>query len=165
MTMTEGQAVMALKFWVGERHWCFPNVMFGGCEMDLAVVTRPAALLWEMEIKLTAADWKADQTKAKWDRPERQRVARMFYAVPTKLLEKQPSFVPVSTGILELYWSGTRPMAREHRTARPVPAPKITEGQLRTLLESTHYRFWREREHRHRAYQKYLAQRLRERAA
>lgn len=144
--MIEAQAIIALSRWAG-THLCFPNVHFCACEMDLAIVTKPARLLWEVEVKLSLSDWRADEQKRKWQSPERARIARFWYAVPRELLERVPAFVTPETGLLAL--DGHR--VQEVRPARiSRRSPRVTDGQLMTLLESTHYRFWRERLHRHR---------------
>lgn len=143
--MNERQALVYVYRWA-RLHWCFPNVHFCGCEMDMAIVTR-ARLLWEVEVKLTASDWRADEHKAKWKRPaQRARVSRMYYAVLPEMAQAIPPFVPAETGILVF----DRTHMHELRPARLTRAPKVTDAQLLHLFESTYWRFWRERSHRHR---------------
>lgn len=142
----EAQAIIWLSKWA-DAHLCFPNVHWGLSEIDLAVVTKRSRLLWEVEVKLTLADWRADEHKAKWARLNMRRtVARMYYAVPRDLLEHCPPFVPPETGLIAL-WDGR---ASEVRAAKSVRGtPRVTDAQLLHLMESTHWRFWRERRHRH----------------
>lgn len=155
-TPTENLAVFMLaRHFAGSGNYVFPNVMLGGGEMDLAVVTR-SGYLWEIEVKLTLADWKRDAHKSKWGR-DRDVVSRFFYAVPTKIIDQEPEFVPEGTGLLELLDSG---YIRERRTARRRSSPKVNDQQRLRLFRSTHHRFWTERMHRHR--QQKHAMRLRE---
>jgi hypothetical protein len=123
-----------------------PNVYIGGGEMDVAVVTR-AGYLVEVEIKLTLADWNADQAKDKW-LPERAKyraaVSRFYYAVPTALLQKVPSWVPASCGLIELQWAETRKTcyAVERKPAGRIANVKLTDADMLILLRSTYHRFW-----------------------
>lgn len=143
----EFEAVIWLSRWAAP-HLCFPNVHYGVSEMDLAIVTKGARLLWEVEVKLSLSDWRADEHKRKWQMPQfRSKVARMYYAVPTRLLENVPPFVAPEVGLLALERGrvSTCRSARSRRGCEPV-----SSQQLISLFESTHYRFWRERQHRHR---------------
>lgn len=114
--------------------------------MDYALVTKPARYLWEIEIKMTAADWRADEHKRKWLSKSRHLVSRFFYAVPPELLDNIPTFVGPEIGLLAIH-PGHISAARPARVSKAAPA--LTDKQLMTLLESTHFRFWRERNHRH----------------
>lgn len=117
--------------------------------MDLLVITEPAHRLWEIEVKLTLSDWKADIKKGKWTQKSanrESRITRMYYAVPKELADKVPKFVPASTGILAIDgYSRVIRKPKPNLTARPV-----SDSEFIDLLKSTHYRFWRER--RMRAY-------------
>lgn len=145
MPLTEGHAQLLLAStfnWFHNR--IFPNVHFRECEMDLAVVTR-ARRLWEIEIKLTASDWRADEHKRKWAGTSRRYISRFFYAVPAELAENIPAFVPSTTGIIVLGdW-----YAPTVRPAKLMQAEKITDDQMWRLYESTYNRFWRQRFHRY----------------
>ena len=143
--MNESEAIFLLG-----RHFCwgstqcFPNVHLCGGEMDLAVVSR-AGYLWEVEVKLTLADWRADERKGKWLSPSRKYVSRFFYAVPSELVGAAPSFVPPETGLLEIGPS----WVKEIRTAKRRKVSKLTDAQMSRLLDSTYHRYWQERIHRH----------------
>lgn len=141
---TEGRAVCALaRYFDWSRNMMFPNVHFCGGEMDLAVVTR-SRYLWEVEIKRTLADWRADEHKDKWSKPVRRYVSRFYYAVPPKLQGQVPAFVPPEAGLLVIDgWH-----VREVRTARRRVSPKLTHEHMHTLLASTYNRFWRQKLHR-----------------
>lgn len=145
--VTEMDAIMMLHTWA-KGHYCFPNVHFGYGEMDMAILTRPAGYLWEIEVKLSLADWRADQKKKKWTKTDwfNTHISRMYYAVPTELIGKTPDFVPATAGILEFR------LGRVWRV-RPAVANKLAEplSQIEKgwLFQSTHYRFWAERWRRH----------------
>ena len=141
----ESYAVWALARWFGgQPNLLFPNVHLCGGEMDLAIVTK-AGYLWEVEIKRTLADWKADERKRKWLAPSRQYVTRFFYAVPPTLAYKQPAFVSNDTGLLIIDGGNVRQV----RDARRRKGPRLEQRQIHQLLLSTYHRFWSERHHRH----------------
>jgi hypothetical protein len=143
--VSEWEAIILLSRWA-DPHLCFPNVYICGGEMDMAVVTR-ARMLWEVEVKLTLADWKIDEHKRKWQSPSRRHVARFFYAVPRELLSCVPTFVPPEVGLLSI----SETLISEVRAARiSRTAPRVSDTTLLGLMESTHHRFWRERLHRFR---------------
>ena len=142
---TEGYTVWALaRYFGGGANMLFPNVHFCGGEMDLAIVTR-AGYLWEVEIKRTLADWRADERKNKWTAPGRRYVTRFFYAVPPQLADEQPVFVPDGTGLLTVSGRDVRLI----RDARRKSGPKLEVPQIQQLLMSTYHRFWNERTYRH----------------
>lgn len=145
--MNESLAIMRLAAWF-DGHWCFPNVAFGCSEIDLAVVTRGARLLWEIEVKMNMADWRKDAQKRKWTDSRRQYVARMYYAVLPEMLDGPllPAHVSPDMGLLTFTPNGH---VREVRPARSRRAPKLPDQQMRAWLESTYHRFWRERAYRH----------------
>ena len=141
--LKEDEAVSCLaSFFEWYRNQCFPNVYFGGGEMDLCVVTQ-ARYLWEVEVKLSLSDWRADEKKSKWKDKDRQYVSRFYYAVPSNLLDKIPEFVSEETGILEIYWHdywGYR--ITIHRQSTHKRGTKITERQKARLLSKIYYRYW-----------------------
>ena len=76
-----------LEWW---RNTIVPNVYLGARrdEMDLAIISQ-SGLLWEVEIKVSMSDWKADFNKPKWKRGQRVlpcHPARFYYAVPFELV-------------------------------------------------------------------------------
>ena len=99
--ITEYDAQAALYRMLGrQQKYLIPGVFFAGCECDMLVVTK-AGLMWEIEVKVTLADWRNDQHKRKWrvdqipdarDRQwwqnERKKISRFYYAVPRELVKK-----------------------------------------------------------------------------
>lgn len=148
--MNEADAIYALAWHFNwNAQLIFPNVHVAGGEMDLCIITRSSYLV-EIEIKLTAGDWRKDQKKTKWNAAERQHVSRFYYAIADGLQDNIPEFVPVSAGILILFPQGDRLYVREHRPAHRARTPKLPDQLREQLLESAYYRFWRERLHRYR---------------
>lgn len=142
--MNEADAIYALAWhfnWTAQL--VLPNVHIAGGEMDLCVVTRSGYLV-EIEVKLTASDWRKDEKKNKWNAAGREHVSRFYYAVADGLQNKVPEFVSPTAGILILNHR-TRVLVHEHRPAFRMRAPKLPEQ----LLESAYHRFWRERLHRY----------------
>lgn len=131
------------------RNTVFPNIYMCGGEMDLAVIT-PAGYLWEFEIKLTLADWKADANKSKWRHPSRKYISRFYYAVPEGMAEKVPDFVPESTGLIEFVYLKGRGEWRpsEVRKATGKRGEKVSDIMLKKIMEKAYYRFWGQRWHR-----------------
>lgn len=135
--------VLASKF-AYFRNRVFPNVFICGGEMDVAVVT-PAGYLWEIEIKLTLSDWRNDANKSKWRHPGRKFVSKFYYAVPLKMIEKAPEFVPEDTGLLGIYWHEYLGWSiKEHRPAKG-RGEKITAIMRQKLMLKAYYKLWHER--------------------
>ena len=130
------------------RNLCFPNVYMHGGEMDLCVVT-PSGYVWEIEIKLTLSDWKADKNKYKWkplNESNRKYISRFYYAVPTELIDKAPAFVPPEAGLIEVYWSGSRGYkAKIIKPSTYKRGKKITELSLKILMKKVFYKYWAKR--------------------
>lgn len=105
MTESDAQLALARKFdWF--RNLIVPNAYLGFWEMDVAVVT-PSGYLWEVEVKLTKSDWKADLKKEKWEHfemmlgPETKVPSRFYYCVPPELVAGGiPEWVPEKAGVL-----------------------------------------------------------------
>lgn len=126
-----------------DQHWCFPNVYFAGGEMDLAIVTKGGRYLWEIEVKLSLSDWRADVTKRKWSSPDRVLVSRFYYAVTKDMLGGIPDFVPPSVGLIVYdIWP------RVHRPAKRSKALPVSDAHMLQFFGSVYHRFWRERSRR-----------------
>lgn len=137
MKEVDAQQMLARHFnWAAQI--VIPNVYFGWYEMDVAVVTK-AGYLVEVEIKMTTGDWNADRKKEKWLSQDRDYVSRFFYAVPTRLINKIPHWVPPQAGLIELCDDG---WCRIHREAARTKAGKLGDKKIQKLLRSTYFRFW-----------------------
>lgn len=146
LPLTEAIAVTALaSHFEWFRNMCFPNVYFAGGEMDLCIVTL-ANYVWEVEVKLSLSDWRADEQKGKWWDKDRQYVSRFYYAVPTKLLENIPEFVGKEVGLIELYKYGSGGYgAKIIRPSTIKRGLKITERQRANLFSKVYWRYWQKR--------------------
>ena len=141
---------------------CFPNVGLFSWESDMLVVTK-SKLVWEIETKVTLADWKADAAKDKWMAKDWHKISRFYYAVPAKLVVHKdqsrwydptaqstsfhvPDFVPAWAGVLAL-----SPDYRGRFHIQVVRAPKmlgsykITDSEMRRLYRSAYFRYWNTR--------------------
>lgn len=147
--LTEDHAISCIaSYFEWFRNLCFPNVYMCGGEMDVAVLT-PANYLWEIEVKLSLSDWKADEHKDKWKPSyykQREEVSRFYYAVPTKLINKVPDFVSAEAGLIEIYWDnywGYRiKVVRESKWKR---GKKIIERRKDHLLRKIYFKYWAKR--------------------
>lgn len=145
-------SALALYFdWA--RNQCFPRVSMWTWEQDFVVVTE-AGRVWEVEIKLTRADWKADASKDKWETQSWKKIARFYYCVPTELIAKGvPDWVPDYAGILVLEKKFFKPTKysvggdkitiSEHRPAKNRSKYALASHMLMRLYRSTYFRFWR----------------------
>lgn len=126
------------------KYTCVPNIYLGGGEMDFAAVSE-AGYLVEVEIKLTVSDWREDLKKAKWGADYakfRLIVSRFYYAVPTELLPKAPTWVPKSAGLIACWLDGKRVRMKVHREADRAAAHKVGERELGAINASLYHRFW-----------------------
>ena len=93
--ITERQMAWHIAHSFGIRqNICVPNLSWGMgfWEIDLAVLTK-SGYLWEVEIKCSIADLKADKLKTKWRNPHfmekfEAMISRYYIAVPKYLAEK-----------------------------------------------------------------------------
>jgi len=135
---------LAMKFdWF--RNYIFTNVYFGLYEMDVAIIT-PAMYLWEIEIKLTRADWLKDEKKRKWNSPGRTKVSRFYYAVPIELVEEIPEFVTTETGIIGIKYHPYNGMyfTEPIRSAVRIDV-KITQAEFNDFMKKIYFKYWRRR--------------------
>ena len=142
---SEGLLQLAVAEYV---HWwrCFvvPNLCLYH-EMDVAVLTR-AKCLWEFEIKVSQADWNADQRK---DNPvngwtakrDLTYVDRFYYVVAPGLVA--PDWMPDFVGILRAYepYEGYVGLKSERRAKRR-RAAKPTAAHCEAIYTAAHRRFW-----------------------
>lgn len=120
------------------RQIIVPNCHFAGTEMDLLVLS-PQRYLTEIEVKCSLADWQNDQKKAKWAHPERDKIKRFFYAVPHNLVDKVPSWVPTTAGLLVVSPQG---WVTEFRKASPTSKYKVTDEEILFLYRKMYSRYW-----------------------
>lgn len=147
------------------RHCIVPNIYLGGNdEMDMAILS-PSRLLWEVEIKISLADWRRDINKIKWHRGalvEPWSPARFYYAVPSSLVytsdggpPKYPDWLPASAGVITVYnhrsthteldGSQTiydRPTANMLRAAKPLHRNKLEDKYVDEMYRKLSIRYW-----------------------
>jgi hypothetical protein len=113
---------------------------------DLVFISR-AGYATEVEIKISMADWNADQQKDKWA-AERPHIARFFYAIPETLEDRIPQWLPAHSGILVCRRSGKSgrnfDQVSEIRAATRRPARKLPDRYRAKIHELAYYRFWRQ---------------------
>lgn len=152
----------------------FPNVHLFDWEADLLIVTK-AGCLWEVEVKTSMTDWKADAGKDKWESQKWKNIKKFYYAVPLNLLKASvielekdgkpwyhkiteqpmtktvyeiPEWVPVRAGVLGLHLREGRVEVRLLREAQPFGNYKLTAELSLRLYRSAYFRFWSTRKHR-----------------
>lgn len=99
--MKTAEMEVALMSWYDQRqNLVVPNASWGfkgHHEMDLAVLTK-AGFLYEVEIKVSMSDLKADAKKRHGHRSPI--VKYLYFAFPEKMWPKAEEFVPEHAGIL-----------------------------------------------------------------
>jgi hypothetical protein len=119
-------------------------------EADLMVCSK-AGFLTEVEVKVSATDWKNDAKKQKWrvvagDRvPRTKLVKRFFYAAPLKLAQRWPEFgIPAHAGVygVERDRYGRRVFTRL-RDAKTLPDfRRLTDREMADFVRLAAVRFW-----------------------
>lgn len=141
-SVAELQNALARHFdWLRSR--CFCNVYFGGGECDFLSVSR-AGYATEVEIKRSVGDWNADKLKEKWQSPERRYVKFFYYAVPLKMLDAVPGWVPETAGLIGFLDGGAHCHIRRRALPR-VGAVKIADVQIIRLHGGLYAKHWRGR--------------------
>ncbi len=144
-TEWDAQLAVAQLFRYRNGNLAFPSCCTFGWEMDVAILT-PAGYLYEVEIKRSLSDWKADESKHKWQM-DRGHVSKFYYAIPPELLEKKPNFVSDDTGIILLTKAtgpdqGFRVYADVHKEAKRLSRDKITAEKRAYMLGVFYHRYW-----------------------
>jgi hypothetical protein len=137
---------------------------FLGWESDL-LATTPAGYLTEVEIKVSAGDWRADSAKVKWYRHPAlpggaegrlvhqawEKVKYFWYAAPLRLAKRWEAFgIPSWAGVYGLGDEGTMRI-QVVRPAQPRPGHRrLTEQEHRQLARLGAVRIWgMEQQQRH----------------
>lgn len=154
-----------LVFPVARNTIVCPNISHGFFrrhEADLVCVSK-AGWLTEVEIKVSASDWKNDSKKSKWgiklDATDEEvennfdkRVRRFVYAAPLTLARRYQEFgLRPFMGVLGLYWEeyqGTNstycvPRVEHIRPAKDLRlARKVTDKEIVRLSILSSMRYW-----------------------
>ena len=139
-------------------HWCRKdqkvmclNVSWGmfNHECDILVLNKDNSFT-EIEIKISKADLKKDLTKNHGHKDYRNRIHKLYFAIP-ETLESPDVFelIPERAGIMVVYGSHPKTYIKIRRQAEPQlinGKPYIaTEKEIRKMAYLMQFRFWRER--------------------
>lgn len=141
---TQAQRAIAQFFdWTEKK--VFINAYLFSWEMDVCVIT-DSGYVWEIEIKTSLADWRADATKDKWKSKDIQKISRFYYAVPWTLLKSIPEHVPEHVGIIALHVAadGKTLVAKPFRDSKSKRGYTLTDQKYRQLFNSVYHRYWRQ---------------------
>ena len=127
-----------------------PNLSWGllDWEADLAVFTK-AGSLWEIEIKVSAADWRQDAAKTKWAAMAKQnnnlKPRRFYYAAPIELAKRYAEMgIPDWAGVVGV---DPKPGGARITIIKPCVEQKVrgaTDVEMLKAARLASMRFWRE---------------------
>ena len=131
-------------------HICVPNVSWGFLrfhEADLLIIDKDNRLS-EVEIKISLSDLKADFKKHHGHSDNK--IGRLIYAVPDKLVEAAKELVPKNNGIIRVKWNEYSGYfvatwvrgCRHHKLAKP-----ITDSDAMKLMRLGCMRIWSLKKH------------------
>ena len=130
-----------LAEWFGVRtHLIVPNVFWGfglPYEADMVVVTR-ARYAWEVEIKVSRADLKAD--KRKRHQHSGTQFKRLYFAMPEDIYD--PGLVPDRAGVILARREYGVIGFRLERAPKERKVEPLTDSEYRKLLELCAMRVW-----------------------
>jgi hypothetical protein len=130
-----------------------PNVYYGLHihETDLLVLT-PSGYAWEIEIKTSLADLKADKKKAHGHYSNK--IKRLYFAVPEDLKDKALEHIPERAGLFIIHLNSTRKYPKYVSLVKApqinTGARKLTEKEIKKLYELATMRLWSLKEHLYR---------------
>jgi len=140
MGWTAGRIVLALA----HRYWSSKLIMtefeIDRDRADFVVITKHNYLT-EIEIKVTAEDWKRDLKKRKWN-GSRPFVSRFFYAIPETLRGMEPPGLPEGAGIMVVRAARFRDCVAVDRPAKRFKAQKISEKRIQRAYRNSYFRYW-----------------------
>ena len=119
-----------------------PNIFWGlefNHEIDLLVVTQNR-YAWEIEIKISVADLKADLKKKHCHGSSK--IKRLYFAVPCSLKEKAIELIPNDAGLFIVDETENRWV---HLVKAPIincNARKFNDGEIQKLYELAAMRIW-----------------------
>ncbi len=119
-----------------------PNISWGlwfGHELDLIVVTQNR-YAWEIEIKISVADLKADLKKKHCH--ESSKIKRFYFAVPTSLKEKALVLIPKNAGLFIVDETDNRWVHLVKAPAVNHNARKLNDEEIQKLYELAAMRIW-----------------------
>lgn len=150
MTYTEERmaAEIARFLFDATRYSCVVNVSYGflNHEADMLIMNGTRRL-YEVEIKTTLADLKADFKKNHGHNDPK--IERLFYAVPAPLLEKAQHIIPEQYGIISVNLERLPHFnllsAERVREAKKLRDYQLNDKQVIQLLRLGTMRYWTRR--------------------
>lgn len=134
---------------VGARN----TVGVAGWDADLLII-HPSGATWEIEVKVTAADFRREFThkSAKHKALQTGRlggygnhenlVERFFFAMPEELYAKVLAEIPSYAGVILIAKRGSRFMPRILSRGKKLPARRATDADREKLMQSVYHRYW-----------------------
>jgi len=125
-----------------------PNVFWGlgfNYELDLMIVT-PAHYAYEVEIKISISDLKAEKRKKPWAHHDK-RIKGLYFAVPDDLKEQAIPLIDKDAGLLAVeryYYKGASGL-KCNILRKPTinnNARKLNDGEINRLYELCAMRVW-----------------------
>jgi len=129
--------VAVAKYFNWRVNLIVPNVSWGFFihECDLLIVTK-AGYCYEVEIKISRADLKADAKKRHGHRSDRLR--KLFFAIPGQMLSSI-DLIPSHAGVFSV-WAGG--YCKKEREAQTLPAQPISESERFQVARLGTMRIW-----------------------
>lgn len=132
---------LALVRYLDSRvNFIIPNVFWGlnfNYELDLMVV-KTSGYAYEIEIKVSIADLKADKKK-KWGHYS-NRIKQLYFALPLVLLEKAEPLIPERAGIYTVDEYSRVNLYRKPKIN--IHARKLNEKEIIKLGKLSNMRMW-----------------------
>ena len=139
--MKTNEMEIALINHLGTRkNFIVPNVFWGlnfNYELDLMVV-KESNYAYEIEIKVSISDLKADKKKKHCH--DSNRIKQLYFAIPLLLLDKAESLIPERAGIYTVDESGRVRLYRKPKINKN--ARKLNESELIKLVKLSAMRIW-----------------------
>lgn len=146
--MTEKQMMSPLayrlEYW---RRLVIPNVYFGWCETDMFIIQK-SGYYWEIEIKCSVSDWKADFKKTdRWYGKNYIGYAKEFYfAIPSELIAGGiPDFVPEEVGLIVVRsdsYGNLHAYFDRNSSLKNSLAEKLSPKTIVELCQKANQRYW-----------------------
>ena len=143
MKTDELELLIAEHFGI-RTHLIVPNVFWGfglRHEADLFVVTK-SNYVYEVELKVSKSDLKADSKKSHKHIDPKDRIKRLYYAMPAEIYD--PSLIPEDAGVLLAVKNKTNDNRRVRIERKPVDKKvrSITTKEYTKLMELCAMRVW-----------------------
>lgn len=121
-------------------HHVVPNVSYGmfSHECDLLILTS-AGYAWEVEIKTSLSDLKADRKKS--HNHNNKRISRLYFAIPEKL-RPHVSLIPDRAGVIVVNPDWAYDQCELIRTPERVNNYRFKTDEIISLLRLSTMRIW-----------------------